>query len=335
MSAQAPPVTHGPAPRVRFDPQLIEAVVDLLLRRETECGDGTRFEGFRRAADRIYALYDTPGDRRGAFQTLYARVFEEMRCGTLVVNETVALAGQVEEVVVGRAWRPDEEGAELSADRRLVGLRVAPLRFASSAALQAFLRHEFGHVFDMLDETFRYGDGAATGRLRELTAARFGCLWDCVVDGRIARAGGLPLHRREDLEEECARLFPALSPGGAAAVVRRLWEGERPTYAALARWATDPGVLAAWAGVGPGAAAQRSALAPGAPCPLCGFPTYDWAPEIDAITADAIRTDFPRWRFTDGVCARCVEAYAVPAGGASVQVSPVGRASDRAPLKEG
>jgi len=302
------------APRVRFDPELLEAAVDLLLRRRADGGDGEPFERFRRAADRIYVLHDTPEDRRAAFHALQARVFDEMRWGASVVEEAGVLSGRVDEIVVGRAWRPDEEGAELSADRRMVGLRIQTRRFASPVDLRSFVRHEFGHVSDMVDETFRYGDGAASGSLSRLTGARFGCLWDVVVDGRIARGGGTPLRSRAELEEECGRLFPALPTHVVTAVVRRLWEGERPTYATLARWAVDPGALAAWAGFTLPAQDQGASPPPGAPCPLCGFATYAWAPEIDAVTAAAVRADIPHWQPAAGMCARCAEAYAVPRG---------------------
>jgi len=301
-------------PRVRFDPELLEAVVDLLVRRRADAGDGEPFRRFRRAADRIYVLYDTPKERQEAFRSLHARLFDEMGCGRAVIEEARVLIGWVQEVVVARAWRADEEGADLSADRRLVGVRIQPGRFISSTGLQSFLRHEFGHISDMVDEAFLYGDGAASGRLPRLAGARFGSLWDCVVDGRIARAGGVPLHSREDLEEECARLFPVLPPDGVAAIVRRLWEGERPTYASLVRWATDPAALAAWAGLTLAAEDPRGTPPPGAPCPLCGFATYAWAPEIDPVIAAAIQADVPEWQPADGVCARCVEAYVAPRG---------------------
>jgi len=301
-------------PRVRFDPELLEAVVDLLLRRRADAEDGESFRRLRRAADRIYVLHDTPKERQGAFHALHARLFDEIGCGRPVVEEARVLIGRVQEVMVARAWRADDEGAELSADRRLVGLRIRPLRFLSPTGLQSFLRHEFGHISDMVDEAFLYGDGAASGRLPRLAGARFGCLWDCVVDGRIARAGGAPLRSREALEVECARLFPALPPDGVAAIVRRLWEGERPTYADLVRWATDPGALAAWAGFTRAAEDHKGTPPPGAPCPLCGFATYAWAPEVGPVIAAAIQADVPGWWPADGVCARCVEAYAAPRG---------------------
>lgn len=302
------------APLVRFDRELLEAVVDLLLRRRAAEGDGAPLERFRSAADRIYVRYETPEDRRAAFYALQARHFEELRCGTPVAEEAAVLAGWVDDIVVGRAWRPGEEGAELNADRRMVGLRVQPYRFATPAELRSFLRHEFGHVADMVDGTFRYGDGAPAGRLPRLTGARFGCLWDVVVDGRIARGGGVPLRSRAELEEECGRLFPALPAHVVAAVVRRLWEGERPTYATLVRWAVDPGALAAWAGFALPAQDRGGSPPPGAPCPLCGFATYAWAPEIDAVTAAAVRADIPDWQPAAGMCARCAEAYTVPRG---------------------
>lgn len=302
------------APRVRFDRELLEAVVDLILRRREDQSAVDLFARFRRAADRIYVLHHTPEDRRAAFHTLHAGLFEEVNCGMPVLEEAAALSGRVADILVGRAWRPDEEGAELSADRRVVGLRVQPRRFVSPGDLRSFVRHEFGHVADMVDEAFQYGDGAATGRLPRLAGVRFGCLWDCVVDGRIARAGGVPLHRREDLEEECARVFPALPSDCVAAAVRRLWEGERPTYGTLVRWATDPAALAVSVGFALEADQNSPIPPPGAPCPLCGFATHAWAPRIDPAVALRIQADVPAWRPADGVCARCAEGYQMAAG---------------------
>src|SRR3970282_2499969 len=92
-----------------------------------------------------------------------------------------------------------------------------------------------------------------------------------------------------------------------------VWEGDRPTYVTLVRWATHPLALAAWVGW----AAEPeggSAPPPGAPCPLCGFPTYAWAPAIDFLVEQLIQEDFPAWRRRDGACARCVEGYAVRRG---------------------
>ena len=299
-------------PSIRYDLDFLEAVVEYVLRQRREAGDRSIDESYRRAADRIYARYDRPEDRRSSFGVLHARLFEEMGCGKPLAEAAARFAGRITTVLVARAWTRAEEGVELGTDGCAVGARILPARFASATELRRFLHHEFEHVADIVDETFAYGSdvGDSSGRMARLHGDRFGLLWDCAVDGRVARSGEIPLHPRQELEEECARLYPALPREAVAEAVRRLWEGERPTYVTLVRWATDPLALAAWVGW----AAEPeggSAPPPGAPCPLCGFPTYAWAPAIDFLVEQLIQEDFPAWRRRDGACARCVEAYAV------------------------
>ncbi len=311
-------------PRVRYDPALVEAVVDLLLR----AGDLRLNSGrYRRAADRIYVQYATPDERRAAFGALHLRLFEELGYAAIVAVATARLAGRTDEVVITRAWAEAEERAELSPDGQMVGLRLRPVWCASTADLQRFLAHELGHVADMLDPAFGYGAGGFGGNVSPLVAERFGCLWDCVVDGRLALAGEPSLHGREDLERACARLF-SFPREIAAAVVRRLWEGERPAYAVLIRWARHPAVLAAWTGLAVHPEDVASTPRPGDPCPLCGFPTYAWAEVIGEQAADLIREEFPAWRSGDGACARCVEVYQIRGAGWFA-------AAQRAPGEEG
>ncbi len=316
------PAVEPPGLRIRYEADLLEAAVEVVLRQTG--GDRTAGERYRRAADRIYAGYVDPEARRVAFQGLHARLFEKMGCAAPVRAAAAGLAGQVAEVLVGRAWTHPEEGADVDVRLRTVRLRLLPARFAALPDLEVFLRHEFAHVLDILDDGFGYGRGSEglPGATSWLLGQRFGCLWDCSVDGRIARAGGRPLHAPEELEERCARLFPALPAGGAAAVVRRLWEGERPAYPTLLRWAAEPAALAAWVGCGPLRAAAGPP--PGAPCPLCGFPTHAWAAEVAGEVMQLIRADFPMWRAHEGACARCVEAYALrltAGGGAATRRS--------------
>lgn len=314
MSGRTPSLA---APRIRLEPALLEAAVDLLL--AGPAAEEQRYQRFRRAADRLYALHETPEARRAAFHLLYSGLFEDLGCAAVLGEALAGLAGRVDEVLVARAMTPAEEGAELGADGRTAGLRIAPARFAQTADLRRFIRHECAHLVDMLDPAFAYGIGApgVGERVRRLVGERFGCLWDCSVDGRAARAGTDPLRRREDLEEECARLYPSLTGETVTGVVRRLWEGERPTYGTLVEWAGNPAALATWAGFAAEAGDGAAGPAPGAACPLCGFPTYDWASGITEPTADLIRQDFPGWQIREGACGRCVEAYQVREAAAS------------------
>jgi hypothetical protein len=302
-----------PTPRIRYTGNLQEAVVDRLLRQRLEAGDRSTYERYRQAADRIYILHERPETRLEAFRVLHARLFEEMGSGALVADAVERFTGRIGEVFVSRAWTRAEEGAELSADRRTLGLRVLPNRFASPSDLGCLLDHECERVADILDETFGYGTGLPDGPAGATRALgeRFGFLWDCSLDGRTARAGGTPLRTREERQEECARLFFRLSPDAAEAVVRRLWEGERPAYAALVQMAANPAALAAWAGIAPDADGASSDPLPGTPCPLCDFPTHAWAPTIDATLASLIGAEFPSWQRSRGACARCVEGYQV------------------------
>lgn len=310
--------------RIRYDPDLLEAAIEHVRRRRGAAGDRSADESYRRAADRIYALYEQPEARRAAFGTLHARLFEEMGCGKPFAEAAGRFTGRFTEVLVTRAWKRTEEGVELGADGRTLGARILPARFAAPEELRRFLRHEFEHVADMVDEAFEYGHGAGefAGRMTRLQGDRFGLLWDCLVDGRTHRTGEIPLHTPQELAEECARLYPGLPDEATVTVVRRLWEGDRPTYALLVRWAADPAALAAWVGWSADGA-EPAAASLGAPCPLCGFPTYAWAPAIELPVEQVIQEDFPAWRSRDGACARCVEAYAVrreftaPVGGTS------------------
>ena len=303
-------VSDGP-PRIRYTVGLQEAVVDLLLRRRAESGDAQVNEEYRRAADRIYVQYAQHEARLQAFRLLYARLFETLQCGEPVRAVVIELSGLVDEAIVSRGWSQAQEGAELGLDRRTVGIRLRPVRFGDPGGLTRFLRHECGHIGDMLDATFGYGNGLpeAAGPLR-LVGEHFGFLWNCSVDGRIARVGREPLRTRAEYEEAGTRVF-AGRPGEVVRAVGRLWEGERPTYPMLLQLATDRTAFASFAGVVPIGDLDDLGPLPGGRCPLCGFPTHEWALVIDEPVVERIALDFPQWRRGQSACTRCVEGYAL------------------------
>lgn len=300
-----------PPSRIRYTVGLQEAVVERLLRGRREAGDHAPYERYRKAADRLYIQHVDPESRLVAFRVLYARLFEELGCAKAIEEVAAGLAGRIADVLVSRAWTPSEEGAELSADKRTLGLRLLPVRFTSPVDLERFLCHEMERITDMLDESFGYGAGLGEGAVRRRSMAeRFGFLWDCSIDGRTARAGRAPWRTPEEYEETCRRLFPVLAPV-AAAVVGRLWDGERPDYPMLVQMTAGPAALAAWAGVAQAEEVPGSGLQPGMPCPLCGFPTHAWAASFDPQVVRLIQADFPTWQARQGACERCVEGYAV------------------------
>ncbi len=306
-----------PQTPIRCAPDLMEAAVLRAIDRRSRAGDGFAAEAYRRAADRIYVRYDDPEGRSAAFHALHARLLDEMGLGRPIVEALDRLGLHVEAVLVTRAWSPAEEEASLSIDGRHLGLRLMADRF-DSPDLPRLLDHELGHVLDRVDPAFGYGAAQAQPTAaRRRNEDRFSLLWDCVVDGRTARAGRQPLAARADRRAQFERLFPEFDPGAAEVVVGLLWDGTRPTYAELTAFVRDPAALALWCDLpAPVAAASAQSAGwavqvPGAPCPLCGFPTFMWERTIPEPVAARIAADFPTWSPAQGACERCVEGYSV------------------------
>ncbi len=301
-------------PAVRYQADLVEAVVQRELARRLQAGEDHWFARYRSAADRLYVLHPEPQPRAAAFQRLHAEFFEALGCGRPVLDAVARARLPCAAVLVARARTPDEEQADVSADRSTLGLRIMAERFGTPD-LERLLDHELGHVADIRDPAFAYGQLADDSpAARGAAGIRFGVLWACAVDGRTARSGRQPLRTQEEYEQAFRSLFPTIAPDGARAVVARLWEGPRPPYGALVRFACDPRALATWCGV---PVATTAAPLPGAPCPLCRFPTYAWA-EVPPQIAAQIAEEFPAWTPAAGACERCVERYLVMAelGGA-------------------
>ncbi len=156
-----------------------------------------------------------------------------------VLDAVAVLDGRFGEVRLSPASAAVEEGAEVGADGTTLGLIVLPGRFADPNRLTQFLRHELGHLADILDHTFGYGD--TLDGLMMTPALRRGCklLWACSVDGRTAQRGGMPLHSSEEYEAEFARRFPGLRPAAVREAVKELWHEERPCYGCLMQMAAD------------------------------------------------------------------------------------------------
>jgi hypothetical protein len=116
----------------------------------------------------------------------------------------------------------------------------------------------------------------------DLLRERYRVLWDITIDGRLN-------HERSPRLAEFQKALPAVSEKR----FDELWS-KRPSHPELVALAKS--VL------------NRAVKTPGAPCPLCKFPTFAWANEF---ADDAIRRDFPRWLPEHGCCARCAELYSM------------------------
>ncbi|HEV2358694.1 MAG TPA: hypothetical protein VGZ23_13965 [bacterium] len=156
------------------------------------------------------------------------------------VREAISvLTDRFTEVRLSPAWAAAEEGAEVGADGVTLSLTVLPARFADPLGLTRFLRHELGHVADILDDEFAYGHVPEDLIMTPTLRRRFKLLWACSVDGRTAQLGGSPLHARAEYQAELVRRFPGLSGGVAGMAVNQLWDDQRPRYCCLMRMAAD------------------------------------------------------------------------------------------------
>jgi hypothetical protein len=287
------------APRVSYEAVLVEEAV---LRAEGGLGAAER-AAFRRERDRLYAVADAD-EREARFEELHGRWFTRLgldRPLHTALGERPEITLAVAACRVGRAPSRREETADLlgapgEPPTLLVGLRPESL---SDPGLVHHLRHELGHVADMLDPAFGYerslpgtpGGAAFENLLRE----RYRAVWCASLDGRAARrghaAGGALAKRRA----EFARAFPMLGPEADEAL--QLWFAEpRPTHAAIVAFILSPGGAAMGAGR----------------CPVCQLPTHALDPCPERLTdaaRRALETDFPDWEAAQGLCVQCADLY--------------------------
>jgi len=290
--------------RLRLDPRLLEEVVHLELRRRQEGGDASLFDEYHCQADSLYKL--APEHRDGEFAALHRRQFRavgfEARITAAISAQQSALGG-LESLTCLRTLRPEDEGADLAAPvatatGRAAVVRIRAARFLALDDLGRFLDHELVHVGDLLSAAFGHDPeslAAISPHRRRLVQERYRAAWGACVDGRLSRHGRRSLAGRGEHREALRRCFPALSDPELDGLLDRLWKDERPTHARLLAVALGRG--------------SREPHQPGAPCPLCAFPTHHWKDVTEDTLIRAIHLDVPDWEPDHGLCGRCFEMY--------------------------
>lgn len=297
-----------------YDDDLLEGAVFIRARSRSHAPEPLQVRRFHRERERLYLILD-PEERNTAFFKLHLEWFREWGIERWLihrVDEFPLLRKTLDTLAFRRARAKNQEGAELfvhpvNGRSAVVALRIE--RFDQGEQLELFLRHELMHLHDMVDPGFGYspefhlpGQNAAQQRL---TRERYRLLWDIAIDGRLtaanearqATAGPLGYDRhRADFE----RAFGFWPQSKRDARFASLWTNPNPRHAELLAIASDPRLV-------------RTAPepVPGAPCPLCGFASFDWADlKQDAPeTVARIRAEFPQWTSEQGACGRCVEIY--------------------------
>ena len=294
---------------LRYDEDFLENAVVLCASGRRPGAPALQVRRFHHEREKLYRLLDAD-ERNAAFFRLHLEWFREWGLEKVLTDIVAAfpiLSRSLDVLVFRQARGKNEEGGELyvnadGARHSVVALRSE--RWLRAAELEGFLNHELTHLADMVDPGFAYSPildaGGATAMQQRLVSERYRVLWDVTIDGRLNRAGRATVAGREQRLAEFERTYSFWPPERRAAVFASLWGDPAPAHAPLLALASDPRDVRA---------GQRPA--PGAPCPLCGFPTFNWltAEALPPRTIDAIRAEFPAWTPDQGLCQRCGEVY--------------------------
>jgi hypothetical protein len=332
--------------QLRYDEDLVEAAVLLCANGGRKAGPIFRSEAvqpfvpyatkgrtppaaqiarFHREREKVYSVLD-PDERNAAFFKLYVDWFREWGLEKLLIdllNQFPRLRGALTTLAFRKARSKSEEGAELYVNRETCAdlqpaldrveacstlrhgvIALRPERFKCKDDLAGFLRHELTHLHDMVDPAFGYspeiGSSGFNTAQQRLTRERYRLLWDITIDGRLTQQGRLQDGAREKHEVNFHRAYSFWPEEKRRAVFEELWANPAPHHTRLLALASDPKDLS-----------HAQQPLPGAACPLCGFPTFDWAAQISFSppVQERIVAEFPGWTAEHGACGRCAEIY--------------------------
>jgi len=304
---------------ILYHPELIEQAVWITARRDA----ATEYE-LHRSIDPIYEL-PQGDDRETRFLETFAKWFTRLKLGRFV-DETLVhfprIVEQVEECVVRLAPRRKSEGAELFVRRENGGLRrTLVAQFCAQTLVEPecvrdVILRELQHVEDMLDEAFGYVPDAIDGLpvQQQVVRDRYGVLWDVRVEAALERRRLLGSSAKARVWRLFERAFTVGGLQPHRALFEDVWQCRSLSHSTLLAWAREP---RAWLRESLGQGQVTSSASPGEPCPMCGFPTFDWWALSDAQDkriGPRIRESVPGWNPSDGLCRQCAETLAVEAG---------------------
>jgi len=328
---------------IRFQPALLQEVIDSFIEKTEREGDPTYYKEFHELADPIYEKFSLD-DREPEFKKLYQYLFGIWGFSDIVrdaFNEFPALKEKIGIVLVKGVLKEDQEGVDIlrkwgSVERELakefedkglkgVGIKLIPRRFYDPA-LTRYCRHELTHISDMLDSAFNYDPDTKVGQNpgeETLILHRYRVLWCLNIDSRLMRTGKEQMLSKEDRFKEFRSWYRKIPPGQLKSVFEGLWQAEALTHSELVEMASDTlRVMDRAVEVDGGEVPEtqnKVMLMPGFPCPLCRFPTYSWVEDLEnkleKYVLDFIRDNHPGWDSEFGACDRCVEVYKLRADG--------------------
>jgi hypothetical protein len=300
-----------------FNDALCEAVVESEIQSKVSNDDFRLAASFRNQADAIYANFPSR-KREAAFFVLYRRFFRKFGYAERVKTIMAEFAGEGElpsECYFTRTFRDEEESAQLSEDGTRLGVQIKVGTLREPERCAYLLRHELTHILDILDPTFEYDTSRPLSEVspseESLFRDRYRTLWDLSVDGRLERKGFLPQDLRERRSAEFRTLFPNLDERAAEQVFTTLWSGARPSNTDLRQMVTGAAALCATLKISVDISAEgepHATFGPGSLCPLCRFPTHEWAEATERFSQQ-VKSEYPGWEPSQGICSQCANRY--------------------------
>ncbi len=293
----------------RYDEDLVEGVVNLYSSHPRKDIPSLQVSRFQLERERLYAIRD-PDERSAAFFTLFLKWFCEWGGEDRLkrpLKEFPLIGRSLNILAFRRALKGSDQGAEMfvhSSGEKNGVIALQSEMFEQDERLDRLLRHELTHLNDMLDPAFGYSPEFTLpqqrGAQQRLTLMRYRLLWDVTIDGRILNSGRATLGTREQRWGEFNRAYGFWSEEQRKETFEKLWTDRNPKHEKLLAMASDPRDLQ-----------HHSGMLPGAPCPLCTFPTFEWmdAASMQPSTIETISAQFPKWTHEQGACKRCVEIY--------------------------
>ncbi len=303
--------------KFEFDPLLIEQTVAGAIH-----GDRKLEARFHRLVDPLYRMEQGP-EREKLFHQGYLAFFTKMGLETPLTRlllEHPILDERIGRCIARRAPRVKDETAELLVKReievptpsdRTLRVRISPTSLISPDVFEPRMRREIFHIADMVDDRFAYRREQIEGLppRQNLIRDRYRVLWDVAIEGRLTRRELGDARLTESLRKAVRKVFGFQDEVRACDTFENFFGLDKPTHGQLFEFARSG---ANEAGVGD-AGESSTGGGPGAPCPLCGFPTFDWflfPISPDPKTLAQITQAHPQWTPESGACRQCAEIYA-------------------------
>lgn len=295
--------------QLRYDDDFLEAAVFIAASGRRPRVSPLQIRRFHGARERCYSILD-PDERNGAFFRLHLDWFREWGLENVLLGllDKYPLMGPALNTLAFRKARAKkDEAAELyvSAENgRSAVVAMRPERFERDEAVAGLLRHELMHLSDMVDPAFGYSPEVNLPALnptqQRITRERYRLLWDITIDGRLSSDGHCAATLRGRHAALFQRAFSFWPEERRAQVFESFWNQSNTRHEELLALAADPRDLD-----------HTAVPLPGSPCPLCHFPTFEWANRsaLSDETLAKLGGQFPDWTPEQGVCKRCVEIY--------------------------